>query len=101
MMRKTSKVAMIMSLSLTMAFATAVGATQIRASASTDAATVVKNDGTTTDFVDYWWGGSAMSSVLNDAGETVHLTAESDVFHPIFIFQYVLQNLGVFLITDG
>lgn len=32
---------------------------------------VSTNNGRTTDFVDYWWGGSAMSSVLNEQGETV------------------------------
>lgn len=32
---------------------------------------VSTNNGRTTDFVDYWWGGSAMSSVLNENGETV------------------------------
>lgn len=32
---------------------------------------VSTNNGRTTDFVDYWWGGSAMSSVLNENGETI------------------------------
>ncbi len=69
-MRKTSKTAMILSLSLTMAFAMSAGATSMVASANADEA-VTLNDGRTTDFVDYWWGGGAMSSVLNAEGETV------------------------------
>ena len=32
---------------------------------------VSTNNGRTTDFVDYWWNGTAMSSVLNEKGETV------------------------------
>ena len=70
-MRKTSKLAMILSLSFTMALSVTVGAAQINTKANADAATVTTNDGRTTDFVDYWWGGSAMSSVLNADGETV------------------------------
>lgn len=31
----------------------------------------------------------------------MHLTAESDVFHPFSICQYSLQNLGMFLQIDG
>ena len=69
-MKKMTKIATLI-LSLTMAFTAFVGVSTLKAQADGTGATVVKNDGKTTDFVDYWWGGAAMSSVLNEQGETV------------------------------
>ncbi|MBQ8725893.1 MAG: hypothetical protein IJY84_02185 [Clostridia bacterium] len=71
MMKKTSKIAMITALLLAMAITLVTGITLPTLKVDADASTVVKNDGTTTDFVDYWWNGGAMSSVLNEQGETV------------------------------
>ena len=68
-MKKATKQVGLATLSFAFAFSVVAGVTVSGTSAVAEG--VVTNDGTTTDFVDYWFGGAAMSSVLNDEGETV------------------------------
>lgn len=69
-MKKSIKTGLLATFSFAFAFSVAMGTT-VSAASVASAEGVTTNDGTTTDFVDYWWGGAAMSSVLNDEGETV------------------------------
>lgn len=69
MMKKSVKVSLLTALSTAFAFSAIAGVAVNRMTASAEGVTT--NDGKTTDWVDYWWGGGVMSSVLNDKGETV------------------------------